>query len=1341
MLETAVPSPTTKLTVGCWFKPNAGAGSQPYQTIIQQGIWGTSTAFNLQLIDNHPAASTFEMSWTSLVPTSYEGFSFGSIAAAAQGVWMHAIGTVTYGVASGAGYVNGVLVNSGVAGFNNMAAPNPANSDRIHLAAGHFASGYTFEGSIAELFVAHDTITADQARALYKGYTPLQVMRKNNLKHYWPLIGGSGPAIDVVGKLNVPVYSGSIPASQHPGIIRPKASRSFSGWRRSVASSTRIFPVSDITDGGWTDQAGGSNITDAIDEIDASNYAVSSYAPVNDPVRFQFPSAVGAALPFKVSYAIYAEGTTRVSTTVNLYSAGILIATWLHPYTGMALEVFEQYLTSAQFAAITNLADLEGEIIANENDDPISILGRDNIFSWYDAQFGVYSDDGAVLAVNFEDNVKHWKDKLQPHRNVVNRGGTHPAYDPVGINGYPSIYFDRGSRFLKTNTEVGPIAVGGTPSFSLFVVQTTDKIDTRSGRPYVFGHPEVSGDICFGSQSWTNYPEFGVTINNYPATTIFSGLSWDSHAFVQEFVVDGEFAHTYLNSKLIGTYDYTPGVQMAAAFGATARLLRIGHTEAAGDWLNAKIGEIILAKGAATSNQLERLRNYFYNKWDIARDPRSMFGTDLVVWLDAYSEVDPNGSGALANNFDTVVSWEAPDLSSASVSQNTSGNRPMWRQRCFNGKHPGVVFDGVDNYMRGGLSVNLTGANSLACFVVGQMGASTSDYGRVVSLNGVGADDDTDVDGFCITRNSIGSGLLVAHQSRLVTKDMLLDSPCVMGIEVSPNLLNVYVDNEAGTPNTETFTPAFDNSNTLRLGTKTEGGDWFSGIISEVVMLKRLPTEAEREELHEYFRQKWKLHNPKHIMGSDLVGWYDARDGVLEATSDPAENFDLVAQWSDRSGNGNHITEATIKPSYYTSGLRANYPSVKFSGGQVLARSNVNMTGSEAAVFVAGRVDFGVDSFGRLVSLQGASADYNSADGFALLRYDVDPKISMYQNSQSTVAQNIIIDNDEEGINVFAGTIKPNEIITYVGGAVGTINTVSNTPAFDATNTLRLGMGNASEAIGGDLSEVIITKKVPTVWQRRQLQNYLQNRWRIYAHPKLLFGTDLAAWYDANELVYEDFPPTDLAETGEDVFTWLDKSGYGVSLTSTATLRPVYNSAAGYLAKPGIVFTAANGDFLESAAALDIAGSVLSIFAVVQMNTACQSSGRIVSIVGSSGDDWNTVDGFVISRKTNQEGFETSHQSGLTSWATGGILDKPHLVAAIVSANNGEIIVDARTSFIGYATSAAFINDSKLRLGTNQNENAEFFDGVIHELMIIKRYVTPVEEDRIRDYLRAKWDF
>ncbi len=123
-------------------------------------------------------------------------------------------------------------------------------------------------------------------------------------------------------------------------------------------------PTSDVTDGLWTDQAGGTSLFAAIDEAvaDDLDYIKSSdldvgqsdaceiaLGPITDPV-----SGTGHV----VRYRYRAQGTTTINLVVTLLDGATTIATWTHTSVGSTYADAEQTLSAGEANAITNYADL-----------------------------------------------------------------------------------------------------------------------------------------------------------------------------------------------------------------------------------------------------------------------------------------------------------------------------------------------------------------------------------------------------------------------------------------------------------------------------------------------------------------------------------------------------------------------------------------------------------------------------------------------------------------------------------------------------------------------------------------------------------------------------------------------------------------------------------------------------------------------------------------------------------------------------------------------------------------------------------------------------------------------
>jgi len=129
-----------------------------------------------------------------------------------------------------------------------------------------------------------------------------------------------------------------------------------------------MSPDADITDGGWTDQDGGSNLFAAIDEPAANDldYIKSSNAPVNDTceVSLSNPSGVPTQ-PFEVIYRYHKVGSGSIDLTVTLKQGATEIASWVHTDISTSIVEATQPLTSGEFGSITDFNDLRIEFVAD----------------------------------------------------------------------------------------------------------------------------------------------------------------------------------------------------------------------------------------------------------------------------------------------------------------------------------------------------------------------------------------------------------------------------------------------------------------------------------------------------------------------------------------------------------------------------------------------------------------------------------------------------------------------------------------------------------------------------------------------------------------------------------------------------------------------------------------------------------------------------------------------------------------------------------------------------------------------------------------------------------------
>jgi hypothetical protein len=124
---------------------------------------------------------------------------------------------------------------------------------------------------------------------------------------------------------------------------------------------TYLRPDADDTDGGWTNDAGGTALFSAIDEVvvDDNDFIKSSDGGEIDAARIRLSNPGGSvAQPATVRYRYKKVGSVNLILTVTLYQGATPIASWSHSSIGGSFATVDQVLTTPQFASITDFDDL-----------------------------------------------------------------------------------------------------------------------------------------------------------------------------------------------------------------------------------------------------------------------------------------------------------------------------------------------------------------------------------------------------------------------------------------------------------------------------------------------------------------------------------------------------------------------------------------------------------------------------------------------------------------------------------------------------------------------------------------------------------------------------------------------------------------------------------------------------------------------------------------------------------------------------------------------------------------------------------------------------------------------
>jgi hypothetical protein len=236
------------------------------------------------------------------------------------------------------------------------------------------------------------------------------------------------------------------------------------------------------------------------------------------------------------------------------------------------------------------------------------------------------------------------------------------------------------------------------------------------------------------------------------------------------------------------------------------------------------------------------------------------------------------------------------------------------------------------------------------------------------------------------------------------------------------------------------------------------------------------------------------------IFGSDLVVWYDASDAASITHVGGA-----VSQWSDKSGNGFHVVQATgaNKPTYSATGLGGAQPSLSFDGGDYLTTAGAATVASGAvsnfSVFVVGRMNAATTANGRFAAFIAngeLSSGNNTGSVILFLRNGSNQEIAGLRNGGFKGVTSVTYDTTFRASGVWNG-----------GNHTAYNNNVAGTTVADASGALaatgRLIIGAAWNAgavellasITGHVSEFALVKAAPSAGQLTSVQTMLAAKW------------------------------------------------------------------------------------------------------------------------------------------------------------------------------------------------------------------------------------------------------
>jgi len=277
-------------------------------------------------------------------------------------------------------------------------------------------------------------------------------------------------------------------------------------------------------------------------------------------------------------------------------------------------------------------------------------------------------------------------------------------------------------------------------------------------------------------------------------------------------------------------------------------------------------------------------------------------------------------------------------------------------------------------------------------------------------------------------------------------------------------------------------------------------GDFYSGILYEMIVFNTSLTMSQQLQIESYLGQKWGLASslgaghpgrllpsfssiftPKSI--SQLAMWFDAADA---STFVLASN--VITQWNDKSGNGYNLTNNTGSP---TNPTYANNQVNLISNGQYLLNNTNfgNPTSIAFSIFIVATVN----STNTLLSW-----GYNDANG--LLPRWVDNVLYLGNGSApsgvnwTTIASPITLGIKYIYSIIYTGYTGTNKL--WINGT-NRISVATGGPLYRAF--FQLGArSTAGDYMAGNINEVLYYNNINIeLPQQQQIEGYLAWKWGL----------------------------------------------------------------------------------------------------------------------------------------------------------------------------------------------------------------------------------------------------
>ncbi len=274
---------------------------------------------------------------------------------------------------------------------------------------------------------------------------------------------------------------------------------------------------------------------------------------------------------------------------------------------------------------------------------------------------------------------------------------------------------------------------------------------------------------------------------------------------------------------------------------------------------------------------------------------------------------------------------------------------------------------------------------------------------------------------------------------------------------------------------------------------------YYKGYVMEILFYNSVLTLAQRQQIEGYLAQKWGLTGslpithpsysapiPLQVPGCAL--WLDASDAASVSVS--GSN---VTQWSDKSGNLLHATQATAgnRPTY-----SAPLSAVVFNGTSSFLSTSLTASSNTETVFA-------VTLFNNTITNTNTILGQSSTSGGRQFCMNYVPNalstnLQLVRMNQVVINQvNVTLQSNSRSLSGYVNQNTLGSTLYFNGTPV---NTTATPTAFTGSFTTTIGTrGNTlfDQTFTGNMYEILVYSGVLTTTQRQQIEGYLAQKWGV----------------------------------------------------------------------------------------------------------------------------------------------------------------------------------------------------------------------------------------------------